>query len=44
MKQLNQDKGQTFVVVTHNASLRALGNRHLDMIDGRLVRDERLNP
>jgi lipoprotein-releasing system ATP-binding protein len=44
MKQLNQDKGQTFVVVTHNSSLRALGNRHLDMIDGRLVRDERLNP
>lgn len=44
MKQLNQDKGQTFVVVTHNASLRALGNRHLDMIDGRLVNDERVAP
>jgi lipoprotein-releasing system ATP-binding protein len=44
MKQLNQDKGQTFVVVTHNASLRAMGNRHLDMIDGRLVNDERVAP
>ena len=37
MARLNRERKQTFVVVTHNHELRALGTRHIDMVDGALV-------
>ena len=35
--KLNQEKGQTIVVVTHNKELANMANRRLEMVDGRLI-------
>ena len=35
--KLNQEKGQTIVVVTHNKELANMANRKLEMVDGRLI-------
>ena len=35
--KLNQEKGQTLVVVTHNKELANMANRKLEMVDGRLI-------
>lgn len=38
IRQLRDDYGQTFVIVTHNKELADLSDRCLEMIDGRLER------
>lgn len=40
IRQLRDDYGQTFVIVTHNQELAELSDRRLEMRDGRLVNDE----
>ena len=40
IRQLRDDYGQTFVIVTHNQELADLSDRRLEMRDGRLVNDE----
>ena len=40
IRQLRDDYGQTFVIVTHNHELADLSDRRLEMRDGRLVNDE----
>lgn len=34
---LNQEKGQTIVIVTHNNELANMANRKLEMVDGKLI-------
>jgi putative ABC transport system ATP-binding protein len=41
LRQLNQDDGQTIVLVTHDPAIGASANRLIRMRDGRLVSDER---
>ena len=40
IRQLRDDYGQTFVIVTHNQELADLSDRRLEMRDGQLVNDE----
>jgi len=35
--KLNQEKGQTIVIVTHNDELANMANRKLEMKDGKLI-------
>ena len=35
--KINRDRGQTIIIVTHNNDLANLGNRKLEMIDGKLI-------
>tara|TARA_B100000953_G_scaffold273154_1_gene245052 strand:- start:1000 stop:1653 length:654 start_codon:yes stop_codon:yes gene_type:complete len=35
--KLNQEKGQTIVIVTHNNELANMANRKLEMVDGKLI-------
>ena len=35
--ELNQEKGQTIVIVTHNDELANMANRKLEMVDGKLI-------
>jgi putative ABC transport system ATP-binding protein len=40
---LNRDRSQTFVLVTHDANIAARAHRTVDMVDGLIV-DEKINP
>ena len=40
MKRLNRERGQTYVIVTHDASLAATCDRILHMENGRMVRED----
>ena len=42
METLNEDQGLTFVIVTHDASVGARCHRIIHMVDGAIVREERL--
>ena len=44
LTQLNDEDGQTIVLVTHDASIGAAANRLIRMRDGRLVSDEGARP
>ena len=35
--KLNQETGQTIVIVTHNTELANMANRKLEMVDGKLI-------
>ena len=35
--KLNQEKGQTIIIVTHNNELANMANRKLEMVDGKLI-------
>ena len=35
--KLNQETGQTIVIVTHNDELANMANRKLEMVDGKLI-------
>ena len=35
--KLNQERGQTIVIVTHNDELANMANRKLEMVDGKLI-------
>ena len=35
--ELNQERGQTIVIVTHNDELANMANRKLEMVDGKLI-------
>ncbi len=35
--KLNQETGQTIVIVTHNSELANMANRKLEMVDGKLI-------
>ena len=35
--KINRERGQTIIIVTHNNDLANLGNRKLEMIDGKLI-------
>jgi ABC-type lipoprotein export system ATPase subunit len=40
LKNLNRERGTTFVVVTHNPAVARMGERTIAILDGRIVRDE----
>ena len=40
LRELNKQKGVTFVVVTHNEKLAVQADRILKMIDGRIVEEK----
>ena len=35
--ELNQERGQTIIIVTHNDELANMANRKLEMVDGKLI-------
>ena len=35
--KLNQERGQTIIIVTHNDELASMANRKLEMVDGKLI-------
>ena len=37
--ELNREKGQTFVLVTHDPKVGAVASRQIRMVDGRIVKD-----
>ena len=39
MRSLNQERGQTFIVVTHDAEIGNACDRIVQMVDGRVVED-----
>ncbi|MDQ5851642.1 MAG: hypothetical protein M3380_06115 [Chloroflexota bacterium] len=39
IRRLNQENGQTFVIVTHAADVAAHAHRLVEMRDGRIVAD-----
>jgi putative ABC transport system ATP-binding protein len=43
LQSLNREKGQTFVLVTHDRGIAARTQRIIHMQDGRIIRDERTN-
>jgi putative ABC transport system ATP-binding protein len=42
MRRLNQEKGLTFLIVTHDISVGRATNRIVRMVDGQIVDEERL--
>jgi putative ABC transport system ATP-binding protein len=44
LHNLNQERGQTFVLVTHDHGIAARTNRIIRMQDGRIIADERIEP
>jgi putative ABC transport system ATP-binding protein len=44
LQQLNRDKGQTFVLVTHDQGIASRTQRIIRMQDGRIISDEHIDP
>jgi len=44
MRRFNHDLGTTFLVVTHDPRIAASCDRTVEMVDGKIVRDERHKP
>ena len=44
MKELNREEGTTFVVVSHDESLKAVADRVLHLVDGQIVEDHKQSP
>ena len=44
LRRFNQKHGTTFLVVTHDPRLAARCDRIIELVDGRIVRDERRSP
>ncbi len=44
LQQLNREKGQTFVLVTHDHGIAARTQRIIRMQDGQIIADERVEP
>ena len=42
MRQLNRERGLTFLIVTHDAKVGSSADRLIRMVDGQIVADERL--
>ena len=43
MQRLNQERGQTFIIVTHDTSVTRIASRVIHLRDGRVVREDRMN-
>jgi ABC-type lipoprotein export system ATPase subunit len=43
MQRLNQERGQTFIVVTHDTSITRIASRVIHLRDGRVAREDRMN-
>ena len=39
MMRLNKEKGQTFVIVTHDPTIGKLASRRITMVDGKIASD-----
>ncbi|MGE5640768.1 MAG: ABC transporter ATP-binding protein [Clostridia bacterium] len=44
MRQVNRDHGTTVLIVTHNHDLARQCGRRIDLVDGRIVSDRKLEP
>ena len=44
MREFNRERGITFLVVTHDPRLAQRCDRVVELLDGHVVRDERIRP
>jgi lipoprotein-releasing system ATP-binding protein len=40
LRRYNRERGQTIVIVTHNLELARFADRHIELVDGQVTRDE----
>jgi lipoprotein-releasing system ATP-binding protein len=44
LRTYNRERGQTIVIVTHNLELARFADRHIELVDGRITRDQAASP
>jgi lipoprotein-releasing system ATP-binding protein len=44
MRHFNRERGTTFLIVTHDPRIAGRSDRVIEILDGRIVKDERQTP